>query len=195
MQEIQKNGVLKNNRYLVSFSAPQYLKNETNMERLTLRCDAVQIPGMTFATIDGSSRFGYGATESNPYGVIFDDAVLTFLLDSKADVHHFFHRWTNSIVNYTARGQSAMKDRLGTVANMYTYEVGYKDKYSTDITITVYNDAATDKTSPGTPVMEVKLFRAYPKNLPSLDMSWNNSNDLLRLPITFSYTDFDIKYL
>lgn len=195
MQEINKNGTLKNNRYMVSFNAPTYLAGEPGMERLSLRCESAQMPGVTFATIDGAPRFGYGPIESNPYGVIFDDATMTFLLDAKGNVHKFFYKWSNSIVNYQARGQTALKDANGPVSGMKTFEVGYKDKYVTDITITVYNDASIGKDSAEpNKVMETKLYRAFPKNLPQFDLSWNNTNDLIRLPISFNYTDFSVKY-
>lgn len=194
-QEIYNNGVLRNNRYLVSFGAPTYLRGDQGMEKFTLRCESAQMPGMTFATIDGAPRFGYGPIESNPYGVIFDDATLTFVLDAKANIHKFFYRWSNSIVNYQARGQSALKDDNGPVSGMKTYEVGYKDSYVTDITIGVYSESASSKGSADMKqVMETKLYRAFPKNLPQFDLSWNNVNDVIRLPISFNYTDFSTKY-
>ena len=194
-QEIHNNGILRNNRYLVSFNAPLYLASEPGMEKLTLRCESAQMPGVTFATIDGAPRFGYGPIESNPYGVIFDDATLTFLLDAKANIHNFFYKWSNSIVNYQSRGQTALKDAYGPVKGMKTFEVGYKDKYVTDITITVYSDSSTGKgTTDMKKVMETKLYRAFPKNLPQFDLSWNTTNDMIRLPISFNYTDFSTKY-
>ena len=54
--EIEKKGILRNNRFQVSFSPPgegQYLKNyfgEADREQITLRCEAVQMPGVAFAT-------------------------------------------------------------------------------------------------------------------------------------------------
>ena len=190
-QEILNNGVVKSNRYLVTFAPPTSLKSEKT-DYLTLRCTSAQIPGMTFATIDGPPRIGYGPIESNPYGVIFDDVVLTFLLDAKAGAHKFFYKWSSSIVNYDSKGQTALKELTN---GKHAFEVGYKDDYSTDITITVYNGIEGSSSDANeTPIMTYKLYRAFPKVLPQFDMSWDNSNDLIKLPVSFAYTDFTVTY-
>ena len=194
-QEILDNGVLRSNRYLVTFNPPKYLSNE-NTKYLSLRCESAQIPGMTFATVDGPPRFGYGPIESNPYGVIYDDVTLNFILDSKTDVYNFFYKWSNSIVNYQSIGQSALKDSGGPVKGMKTWEVGYKDSYVTDITISIYDGSGTvDQLDAGNKVMEVTLYRAFPKNLPTFDMNWEGNNDIVKLPVQFNYTDFTMKQI
>ena len=192
-QEINNHGVMKNNRYIVSFNPPKTLANERT-DTLSLRCTNVQLPGVTFSTIDGPPRIGYGPIESNPYGVIFDDINLTFLLDAEAKLHRFFYDWSNSIVNYQSHGQTALKDALGPVSGMKSFEVGYKDDYCTDIIITVYNGQTYDSGISEKPILEYHAYRAFPKTLPQYEMAWENTNDVVKLPVSFAYTDFSVKY-
>lgn len=215
MSEINTGGVLRTNRYHVTFAAPAYLRDDaltstlndqntsTPLDRISLRCESVQLPGVTMATIDGAPpRMGYGPIESMPYGTVFDDITLSFIVDAKSEVHRFFYKWVNSIVNFHAQGQTKLRESLGPVKGMKTYEVGYKKNFTTDLTITVY-DGVNSKTQEngqnvflvqGKRVMEVKVYNAFPKLLPSLDLSWGSNDEIVRLQMPFSYTDFEVNY-
>jgi len=215
MSEINTGGVLRTNRYHVTFAAPVYLRDDaltsalndnstsTPLDRISLRCESVQLPGVTMATIDGAPpRMGYGAAESMPYGTVFDDITLSFIVDAKSEVHRFFYKWVNTIVNFHSQGQSKLRESLGPVRGMKTYEVGYKKNFTTDLTITVYDGVNTRTVEngqnvylvQGKRVMEVKVYNAFPKLLPSLDMSWGSNDEIVRLQIPFSYTDFEVQY-
>ena len=204
--EINNGGVLRNNKYHVSFAAPKYLRDaqlvgtldnsgtSTPLDVITLRCESVQLPGMSFASVDNASRAGYGPIETMPYGVIYDDITLSFIVDAKSDVHRFFYNWVNSIVNFHSQGQSKLKDHLGPVDKMKTYEVGYKDNYVTDITVDVYDGLETTEKKAGNKVLTAKIYRAFPKLLPSVDLAWAATDEMVRLSIPFSYTDFEVYY-
>ena len=192
--EIDERGVLRTNRFLVTFGAPKYLNKKHRTEQMTLRCEAAQLPGMQFATIDGPSRLGYGPIESTPYGVTFEDMSLTFLVDSKSDVHRFFYDWVNSIVNFNNQGAITPVGYNGPVAGMRTYEVGYKTDFSTNIEVTMYSGKKGPNQSTETKVLTAKAYNAFPKSLPSVDLAWEQQDGVVKLTIPFSYTDFNIKY-
>jgi hypothetical protein len=196
--EIREKGILRNNRFQVSFAPPQYLRNyfgQADQEQITLRCEAVQMPGVAFATYDSASRFGYGPMETVPYGVAFEDISMTFMIDKDSNIHRFFYTWADSIVNFRARGQTALKDNTGMTSKSRPYEVGYKDSYCTDLTIRVFNaEAATEQSEEEKAVMEAKVYKAYPKILPAFDMAWSATDDHVKLSVPFSYTDFEMKY-
>ena len=218
--EIESKGVMRTNTFHVSFAAPPTLRDgvatlrdgvvsnlldnratDAPMDRISLRCESVQLPGMGLANIDGPPRFGYGPIETVPYGAVFEDITCTFLVDASGDIHRFFYRWMNTIVNFHARGQS-VKETYGPIRDMKAYEVNFKDNFVTDLVIDVYDTstginttapgATTDRT--GQKVMTAKVYRAFPKIIPSLDMSWNATDEIVRLPIPFSYTDFEVFY-
>lgn len=190
MASISTKGVLKSTRYLVSFTPPASLRGKNDLpgsDLITIRCDSVQFPGMSFASIDGPPRHGYGPNEATPYSTVFDDITLSFIVDAGSEIHKFFYTWMNTVVNFHGAGGYRLKEARGPVAGMTSYEVGYKDNFCVDMSIAVY-DAADDK------VMEAKVYRAFPKLLPSLDFSWGAQDEIIKLTIPFSYVDFDVNY-
>jgi hypothetical protein len=197
--DTNKNGVLKENKFIATFVTPDYLRNrqdlpEYSMHDLSLRCESATIPGLQFASVDGPPRFGYGPIEFNPYNVVYEDVYLTVLLDAKGSEHRFFYDWMNTIVNFHAQGQSlisAVESRsrsTGPVKGMKPYEVGYRDKYSTNFNIDVYHDTDHDK-----PSLTFTAYNSFPKIITPLQLSWE-ATDLLRLQIIMTYTDFEVEY-
>lgn len=201
MSNIRKYGVLKTNRFemailslgkansWISRTDKVNLGNITrgNGKLLTLRCESVQLPGMSFATVDGFLRFGYGASETIPYSPVFDQFTATFLVDSGSLVHQYFYAWTNYIVNYLAEGQSNLGD-TNSMTNARPYELAYRDDYTATIQIKVYDESTDEYT------MDFTAFNAYPKSLPSVDLSYASNDELLKLTIPFSFTDFSVNY-
>lgn len=206
---IVKKGVLRNNKYDINFVPPAYLttngKSQTaskgqggpgNTElnkMISLRCENVNLPGVNLASADGPPRFGYGPTQKNPYGVMFNEMAVTFMVDKDGDIHKFFYQWLNTIVNFHGKGGSSLGSS-GTINKMKTYEVGYRDSFCTDMQINVYNDnAKVGNTTTLQKVMTITAYRAFPMSLPTLPVSWNDG-EVMRLTIPFAYTDFEITY-
>lgn len=195
--EIVSSGILPTNRFLVTITPPKALveaskdfnASTVRSEMITLRCDAAQIPGLSFATIDGIVRYGYGAAETVPYSTVFEDLTLSFILDREADVHRFFLNWVNCIVNNRSEGQKNLLAgiAIGPTSGMKTFEVGYRDNYTTDIQVVIYGPDNKK-------VLTATAYRAYPKALPSIDLNWNNESEMMKMTVPFSYTDFDIEY-
>jgi len=191
--EISTKGVMRSNRFLAHITIPEYLKKVPSLagvDQLTLRCEQAQLPGMAFTTADNAGiRLGYGPMEGVPYGVAFDDIGLVFILDAEGKVYKFFYEWVNRIVNFQAEGQNVQNILSSKNA---AYEVGYKDYYCADITIDVFD--TTQDPEKGKKILSVKLFRAYPKALPSIDLNWASESEIIRLPIEFNYTDYKITF-
>lgn len=187
MADISKRGILRNNRFEIIIETPEYLRSKYTSDDVSIRCESIQFPGMAFLTADVMPRPGYGAVESNPYSVQFDDISATFLVDANSNVHKFFYLWTNAIVNYNALGQNYYKDSV-IIPGSKTYEVGYKDKFASKaLTIRVYD--LNERV-----VMEAVAYRAFPRVMPSFDLSWAADNDMVKLNMQFTYTDFNVKY-
>lgn len=189
---INTRGILRSNKYLVSFKIPEYLQGRytTDDQRLiSIRCESVSLPGFSFLSADGPPRYGYGPVEKNPYVPGFDGLSLTFILDSKNRIYELFYDWTMSIVNYDGRGGTNMRN--GT--SWKPYEVGYKSLYQTDLNISVYdgNKSETSTSESGNLVMNAKVYAAFPMGIPSNPLSWE-STDAMKLTIPFAYTDFRI---
>lgn len=190
MASISTRGVLKSTRYTVSFTPPAYVRSIAGLvgpETLSIRCDTVQFPGASLTTIDGPPRYGYGPIESIPYNISMDDITCSFIVDAGSEIHRFFYSWVSTIVNFQAKGGMSLSAASGAGTGFAAYEVGYKDNYTTDLIISVYD--STDKK-----VMEAKAYRAYPKLLPSVDLNWGATDEIVKLVIPFTYVDFDVNY-
>lgn len=192
---INKKGVLKNNKYEVRFGFGQghYLnkKNLTDQEMLTLRCDNASLPGVALSSADGPPRLGYGPAERHPYSPIFEDLTLTFIVDAGSIVHKTLYEWINCIVRFDGAAGAADIATLNPGGNglntkASAYEVGYRDSYAASMEVHVYRDT-------GQRALTFKAFNAFPMGFPQVNMSWNEG-DVLRLSIPFAYTDFSIEY-
>lgn len=202
---IERQNVMHGNRYILTLVPPKgwvggrFETTDKDLpggfsyeETITLRAESVSFPGMSLASADGiPPRFGYGATEGVPYNIIHDDITVIFGLDDKGIVHKFFYDWLDLIVSHKAYGQSsAALSRAGKSA----YEVEYKDNYCADITIYVLGPEHNELKYSSEYVMKAKIYRAYPKMIPSLNLSFEEKNNYLRFPVQFNYTDFVINH-
>jgi len=203
---IEQHGVVRNNRFIAFFALPtalQPLQAQYGYENqlISMRCETAQLPGLNLTTID-QPRIGFGPVETIPHNLVFDDVTLTFILDAQTKLHKLFYDWFNVIVNFPgSRGQSAL-DVPYTIGNKQSraFEVGYKSDFRTDIVITVYDNYQGPTEGPGAveygnnPILTVKMFNAYPKTLPTQDLSWATNDEIMRMSVPFSYTDFIVEY-
>jgi len=186
---INDRGILRTNKYVVQFKAPNYLAGKySSTDLMSIRCENVSIPGFDFASADGPPRMGYGAIEKHPYVPGFSGMSLTFLMDSKSEIYNFFYDWTMSIVNFNGKGGTNYRN-----GTWKPYEVGYKKDYQTELNISVYDGAKKEGSSKvaGNEILSLKVWAAFPLGLPSIPLAWE-STELMRLTIPFSYTDFEM---
>jgi hypothetical protein len=192
---INTNGVLKNNKYIASVTLPtgHYLSSELNPGDnvlFSIRCDSVQLPGVSIASADGPPRLGYGPIEKHPYNANFEDIALTFIVDANSRVHRMLHKWVNVIVNFEhSKGTIAGNETGGTMRSS-AYEVGYRDKYAAQLQIDVYRDTGESNHEK---TMTYKIYNAFPMAFPSTALNWNEG-DILRINIPFAYTDYTVEY-
>jgi len=193
---INDRGVLKNNKYIatVAIRDTHYLFSRLDQEDsklFSIRCDSVQLPGISIASADGPPRLGYGPMEKNPYAANFEDVSLTFLVDSNSRIHKMLYNWVNVIVNFgSSEGLTKTANLSGLMNNSAAYEVGYRDKYSTDMTIDVYKDSGENTHEKS---MTYTLYKAFPMGFPSNGLNWGEG-DILKLNIPFAYTDYSVQY-
>lgn len=143
----------------------------------TYRADSFAQPGVSFATSE-IRRYGVGPVERKPYTPIFTDLNMTFIGDSDGALHKFFYLWMNSIINYTQLPQG----NSGTFNKAFPFEVNYKDDYKVNsIDIYTYNEAQFK-------VGVLKLYNAYPIFLGEVQRNWADTDQIVRMPVTFTYS-------
>jgi len=181
---LNANGVLRNNKFFVRMSYPIGFDGNndlTNTSRyIELWCDSTNLPGVSMQTTQ-FRRYGYGVTEKRPVAPSFNNVSMTFMGDSKGAMHSFFHSWMKLINNYNlADGNlSNYKDYSG----HRSYELAYKNDYTSDITISVFKEN-TDR------VITIVLRKAFPTDIGDIQLNWNDTNDYMKIPVSFSYTDW-----
>lgn len=198
---------MRNNRFIVNIPLPEYLRDNRTQygvedALLSLRCESVQLPGMNLTTVD-MPRIGIGPVESMAHNLTYGDITTTFLVDANSKIHRIFYDWMNTIINFQgSQGQSTLNREytLGSFKS-YAYEVGFKDSYRTNLVIDVYDNYGTAAEEPSNaestvanPVMRVRMFNCFPKAVPNIDLSWGVNDELVRLSIPWSFTDFDVAY-
>lgn len=197
MANIRSKGILRTNRYemTISFNGEplrKIIKSSLGLDGheklMSLRCDAVQLPGMTFATVDGFLRFGYGAPETIPYAAVFDQLSASFIVDANSRVHMFFYHWVNFISNFRTKGQNQLNTVTLPQTGSKPYELSYRNDYAAQIEIKVF-DESTDKWS-----LKATAYNAFPKGMPQSDLSYSADNEMMKLTIPFAYSDYTIDY-
>lgn len=177
-------GIMRSNLFLVSIQFPQaFAQTQTNLMKLTPRTlmmftEQASLPGMSIGSDDQIKRYGTGPAEKMPHSIFFADITFNFLADGNGEILKMFHNWMRYIVNFDSR-----KNGPTGLNNADPYEVGYKDDYAAQIEITVFSEAA-DK------IITYTLNDVFPIFLGEIALSWADTDSIMRVPVTFSYRDW-----
>ena len=176
---ISESGVLHSNKFIVAFASPKIMQNNTvdnqpviHTERLIqARADAVKIPGIALLMTD-VARYGIGPQQKMPHNATFTPNSISFISDKNGELYKYFYTWLNRIFDFAGEGN---------VAPSYTNS--YKDNYTTDLHIYVYDQS-------GNQVKDIIMHRAFPESLNDIPLGWNDNNSLVKLTVTFSFRDW-----
>ena len=176
----KKGGLAKANRFNVMFTPPSggllnfnfqniissaisgnfNAKNLINDPRdISLLCDSVVMPGQQISTFEHQT---VGHSRKIPYGIIQEDATLTFLLTNDYYMKNMFDKWINSIVD---------NDK---------YCVAYKKDIVTDVVIQQLDEQDV-------PIYGIKLEGAFPVSMSEVGFSNESSSQIQKLNVSFAY--------
>ena len=184
-----KSGFLRNNKFEIEITFPRALtsasggltgvQSATNNETARLMkywCEVGQLPGVSVATHE-VRRYGYGPFERKPTTVIFKDINVTLLSDANGNNWDIFQKWIQYIHNFDlARAGNSTNTNFG----MRVFQTNYKQNYATDVVIKAYDDVGNIK-------IHLKLHEAYPIFLGDINLSWGDTNSIMRIPLTFTF--------
>ena len=152
---------------------------------LTMRCENAILPTINLLQEQNVRRYGFGPVENVAYGVNVGDFTLQFIVDKQARVIDFFEGWMNKIVNRDSFGGANMNNNVGNEKT--PYEVAYKDTYACpSVNVFVYDRAQNT-------VLEYNIYDVFPTGIQSMNLSWAEENSLMKLNVTFSFTDLRIR--
>jgi hypothetical protein len=193
-QHIGQFGALPTNKFFVNIPMPrvmsnaQMLVNNTRIPLPTLgkliefRAESVRAPGVAIG-LTQNNRYGIGPIQKYPNNANFTDTSITFLADTQNIVWSFFYTWLNNVFSFeekTPRNYGSASS-----GNYSTYRSNYRMDYSVPIFIYIYDQTGNTYTT-------VQLADAFPVNMNDIDLSWAETNQLMRITVTFAFRDWQI---
>lgn len=189
---INATGTLNNSKFLFNIVVPPGLLYSTfnnngsvsaaygrqSSDLITFRADTVRTPGVSLAT-SNIFRYGIGPSERKPFNAAFSDISASFIVDKKADIYVFFYSWFNYIFNFS-RGAGGQN----TNGALASYTTAYKNYYSTDIEIILYDDSGVK------PVQVFRLLQAFPISLSEIPLSWSDKSSLMKMNVSFTFKEY-----
>lgn len=191
---IDEYGYAKNNKFEVFIQPPRFLQNKSlevngrqrsisNLnDLLRYRIDQVKTPSPSLLSID-TNRYGVGPTQKMPYNAQFFDTTFSVLVDKNTDIWDFWYSWINAIFNFNGQEPSGTNIFLG--GRIPNYITEYKDEYSTNMMIVIYNDI-------GETIKTINLYEAFPSSMREVQLAWNDNVNLMRLFISITYSSYSI---
>ena len=161
-----RQGMARNNRFYVDFSAVSSLLKVDNvqLDDLNYFCESSSIPGRTIETVN------YGLWHRDiklPTGYINDDVTMTFHMTNDYFIKKLLDLW------------------MGKIINVDSYLLNYDKDYKTSIKLYQLNQM--DKI-----VYGVELIDAYPYTLKALDLNNGNENEIVSCSASFTYKDYRV---
>lgn len=203
MTEIRSQGIQHSNRFQVDFAPPKSLETRTitkprkgilgdllnkpfdlleigQSRQLTLRCRSANFPGVTLMTKDDILRYGHGPVDKTVHNALFSNIQCMFIVDGKGQIQRFFNKWQMSIVNFDS------SKTMTTVTHGATpYEVSYKDDYTTELHIKQLDEKNNT-------TVTCTAQKAFPIAVGDLQFGADQNDQIIMLPVTFSYRDHTI---
>ena len=157
-------------------------------QNLTFLCDSAYLPGLGYQT-DEIRMSGYGNVEKRPYATIFQDIPLTFYSDADGSVFKYFHAWMQSVFAFNDAANPN-----GTVKGLPLNSFQYPNEYYGIVEIIHMNEIKIEKDSDrkiaDRTIVKYQLLEAYPIAIGDIQVDWNMQDQILKVPVTFAYTNW-----
>lgn len=170
----RENGPSFSNRYVVNINYPEIstlnfskfsiLEGARPNERLNFLCDSISLPGRRIATEEATD---IRKTSSYPYTYSNDEIQMSFILGSSYFAKKLFDIWADLIIDPR------------------TYILAYKDEIVADWEIGQLD--LNNKVIYG-----MKLERAYPIEVGSVELSNNNGNQIQKFNVTAKFENYEV---
>ena len=200
----KKSGISASNLYSFNIQEPQqtsgyklktFFKDnigfDSSAEELTLLCNEIQLPGITYSATDVKSVHK-GIIQKMASGKVYNELDISFFLDADSMPLKFFRAWQD----FTMGGKEIATDIYGDRAptnRQQAFAMRYYDHYCCTLDIkklekyNVPKSESEEKTPPELKeVWEAKLFGAYPYTVSSIPYSAGPAQ-LVKVTVGFYY--------
>lgn len=172
-------GLARPSLFEVTLTKTREVNSRIENRDLTFFCTQTNFPGINF-NISTMEQVGQ-RSKFFPTGVLSEPVSTMFLVDSDHQVLTFFHNWMQKVVNYSSK--SGTNGAIGNELDLQRpFEVGYKSDYTCNMSIKHYSTE-----SAGNKFYEVVFENVFPSMIGDLDLSWDNNDQFIRLPVVFMY--------
>lgn len=176
--QVNDLGVAQSNLFFSILTPPAGLGDTITANELKFLCRTVDIPEMSVGTTDYKPS-GFGTSERRPTSFNHEPITAVFVVDSKFRVLQFFHAWMQLIVNYDTQAGPNSKSPSGA----RVYEFGFKEDYISNMSVSIFSNAINDSSNSYT----YTFGNIFPISIGNISVAWENSAEVLVLPITFSF--------
>ncbi len=206
----KKSGISASNLYSFNIQEPQqtsgyklktFFKDnigfDSSAEELTLLCNEIQLPGITYSATDVKSVHK-GIIQKMASGKVYNELDISFFLDAESMPLKFFRAWQD----FTMGGKEIATDIYGDRAptnRQQAFAMRYYDHYCCTLDIkklekyNVPKSESEEKTPPELKdVWEAKLFGAYPYTVSSIPYSAGPAQ-LVKVNVGFYYEYSQLK--
>lgn len=178
-----RDGIVRTHNYMMRFFPPQVLQTAVDIFRdMEMLADQIILPGVNLET-GTVRRYGYDVNEKRPLSHTFNDLNVSFIMTGDGDIFQLFHSWITAInPHYMEKG---INHESG------PYLLSYKDQYITDLNIKIINQVDSQHVDANVqePISLV-VREAFPIGIQDTQFAWSDNNNIARLNIQFTYTDW-----
>lgn len=191
--QLAKFGTIQTNKFIVEMTLPtvSFFNVQDRISRskdLSFRIEKIKLPGLNLNNID-NARYGVGPTQKFPTGIQFTETSMTIIDNRQLNYWLIFNNWIQKIYDYT--GSAHGRDNP-------TYALEYKQKYITDIKISIFNNEGTkadvlpnENTNPDAAYFGSIILRdAYPIAVNDIPLDWEQTNTLFKPVVNFTFKDW-----
>lgn len=138
-------------------------------DSLQFRCISCSLPGRI---LNVAERNTYGPVRKIATSSLYSDVTFSFIVSDNKSELKYFTLWHNFIINNT------------TISNLIqTHDVRYYDDYVGELTISHFDKMNIEK-------FRIRLNEAYPISVEEIPLSWDNTNEFIRVNVTMAYRNW-----
>ena len=184
------SGVLKPTLYRCNFIPVTKKGKESGFlsSKFSFFTDSINIPSVDLDT-QMIRRYGYGPIEYVPFRPVFGPVSMSFMVEANQDniLYNILHMMSGTVpfMGYD-NIMSVNVPVFGAGGGNNPYEVAYKDNIMFTLEVYIYNEA-------GDRIVTVTLNECFVKQIGSINLAWNSTDQYLRADVTFLATNYSIK--
>jgi len=140
------------------------MNNASNSRTLSFLCESAELPGVHFATVEDKQ---WGPFRKIPYLPVYNDLSFVFMCDNYMKPRLLFDQW-----------QAIVMDK-------YDFKSFFYESYIATVTVSLLSERNKS-------AYTIKCFEAYPIEVVTQTLSYNETDTYLKLEVKMAYRYWDM---